>query len=242
MFLLVPSGCQVVMTWWQICLSFDLILHQWAIHAILYSEILKLIFAVGTSHYSIRSLLYHWHHLMKSWGEKKDRQSFNHSKGSEAPGGNGWGSSGKCYSMIQHRKKHISNLVLGLLSFSLLLGLVCSLIGWHIFMCRLSQRPPLYVILAFYYHHLFNGVGGSMAENVQPVWIHHQQRLNQTKNSTKNGPGIGFNPRPFPLHGDSFCMSWCSFFIHLSRWDSYILEQVIKENLIQLVPLTVLSN
>lgn len=138
-----------------------------------------------------------------------DRQSFNHSNRLGAPCGEGWGSSGKCYRMIQHRKKYISNPALGHLSSSSLLALVLSLMGWHVFMCRLSERRPLRLILAFYYYHLFNRAAWlnmcSLGESITG--------RDETKQTTiRMAPGQGQTPGPYPsMHPSSSPSNICMF-------------------------------
>lgn len=104
--------------------------------------------------------------------------------------------------MIQHRKKHISNLVLGHLSSSPLLGLVRSLIGWHVFTSRLSEKRPLHAILAFYCHRLFNRVGGSMAETVS-LWESITDRDYTKRKLHTQRPRDRVTPQVLPLRGDS---------------------------------------
>lgn len=73
--------------------------------------------------------------------------------------------------MNQHMKKYITKPVLSHLSSSPLLGLVRSLIRRPVFMCRLRETATAHVVLTLHYH-LFNGMGGSVAENVHSVTIH----------------------------------------------------------------------
>lgn len=124
--------------------------------------------------------------------------------------------------MIQHRKKYISNLLLGHLSSSPLVGLFCSLIGRRVFTCRLSERRPPRLILAFYYRHLFNKAGGSTAEDVQPVRIRHRERLNHTHLPAEwPRDGVQAQLLPAPTCSPdvalvtlsvSVCMFWSFFF------------------------------
>lgn len=157
-----------------------------------------------------------------------DRQSFNHSNRLGAPCGEGWGSSGKCYRMIQHRKKYISNPALGHLSSSPLLALVLPLMGWHVFMCRLSERRPLRLILAFYYQHLFNRAAWlkicSLGESITG--------RDETKRKLESEwPRDRVKPRVLPptctpdsalviLSIQHLHVLMIVFFIHVSRWNS----------------------
>lgn len=156
-----------------------------------------------------------------------DRQSFNHSNRLGAPCGEGWRSSGKCNRMIQHRKKYISNPALSHLSSSPLLALVLSLMGWHVFMCRLSERRPLRLILAFYYHHLFNRAAWLKMCSLGESIIGRDETKRKLQSEwpwDRVKPGV-LPPTCTPdfslgilsikhLHVLMF------FFIHLSRWKS----------------------
>lgn len=102
--------------------------------------------------------------------KKTDRQSFHHSEGLGAPGGTP-AASREYYRMNKHMKKYITKPVPSHLSSSPLLGLVHSLIGRPVFMCRLRETAAAHVVLTLYYH-LFNGTGGSVAKNVHSVTIH----------------------------------------------------------------------
>lgn len=132
-------------------------------------------------------------------------------------------SSGKCYRMIQHRKKYISNLVLGHLSSSPLLGLVLSLMGWHVFMCRLSERRPLHLILAFYYHHLFNRAAWL---KMCSLWESITDKDETKRKLHTERPRDKVKPQVLPstcipdsalvILSISFCIFWWVFFLHTS--------------------------
>lgn len=139
-----------------------------------------------------------------------DRQSFNHSNRLGAPCGEGWGSSGKCCGMIQHRKKYISNPALGHLSSSPLLALVLPLMGWHVFMCRLSGRRPLRLILAFYYHHLFN----------RAAWLKMCSLGESAAGRDETKRKLQSDSAPVILSIKHLHVLMIFFFIHLSRWNS----------------------
>lgn len=143
----------------------------------------------------------HYSRISDSFWCKKipDRQSFHHSEGLGAPGGTP-AASRECYRMNQHMKKYITKPVLSHLSSSPLLGLVHSLIGRPVFMCRLRETAAAHVVLTLYYH-LFNGTGGSVAENVHSVTIHQGKKNKPHKYAPP--PEAGLTPRSILLCADS---------------------------------------